>query len=77
MKATIDAAGRLVIPKQLRDRLGLLPGEVEVVADGADLLVRPVADDTLDEQDGWLLVPGSGLGLSDDEVRELRDADQR
>ncbi len=37
MQATIDKAGRLVIPKLLRDRLGLGPGVVEVVADGAAL----------------------------------------
>jgi AbrB family looped-hinge helix DNA binding protein len=77
MKATIDAAGRLVIPKPLRDRLGLTPGEVEVEADGADLRVRPAADDSLDEQDGWLIVPATGRTLTDADVRELRDADQR
>lgn len=77
MKATIDSAGRLVIPKQLRDRLGLTPGEVEVEADGADLRVRPVAEESLDEQDGWLLVPSSGAVLTDADVQQLRDADQR
>jgi AbrB family looped-hinge helix DNA binding protein len=77
MKATIDSAGRLVIPKALRDLLGLRQGEVEVEADGADLRVRPVADDALDEQDGWLLVPAVGVPLTDDDVRALRDADQR
>ncbi|MDN5861301.1 MAG: AbrB/MazE/SpoVT family DNA-binding domain-containing protein [Pseudonocardia sp.] len=77
MKATIDGAGRLVIPKPLRDRLGLAPGEVEVEADGADLRVRPVAGDALDEQDGWLLVPAAGTTMTDEDVRRLRDADQR
>lgn len=77
MKATIDSAGRLVIPKALRDRLGLVPGEVDLEADGADLRVRPVAEDALEEQDGWLLVPASGDRLTDEDVRELRDADQR
>jgi AbrB family looped-hinge helix DNA binding protein len=77
MKATIDSAGRLVIPKVLRDRLGLRQGEVDVEADGADLRVRPVADDALDEQDGWLVVPATGQTLTDDDVRRLRDADQR
>ncbi|MBA2323097.1 MAG: AbrB/MazE/SpoVT family DNA-binding domain-containing protein [Actinomycetota bacterium] len=77
MKATIDGAGRLVIPKVLRDRLGLRSGEVEVEADGADLRVRPIAEETLDEQDGWLLVPAAGSPITDEEVRALRDADQR
>lgn len=77
MKATIDSAGRLVIPKQLRDRLGLTQGEVDVEADGADLRVRPIADDTLDEEDGWLVVPAAGVRLTDEQVQELRDADQR
>lgn len=66
-----------MIPKQLRDRLGLQPGEVDVEADGADLRVRPVAEDRLDEQDGWLLVPASGTPLTDADVQALRDADQR
>jgi AbrB family looped-hinge helix DNA binding protein len=77
MKATIDGAGRLVIPKVLRDRLGLRQGQVEIEADGADLRVRPAAGDTLDELDGWLVVPDSGIRLTDDDVRDLRDGDQR
>lgn len=28
MRATIDAAGRIVVPKPLRDELGLQPGQV-------------------------------------------------
>ena len=77
MRATIDKAGRLVIPKSLRDRLGLAPGEVEVVADGAGLRVEPVASEHLEERDGRLVIPAAGITMDDDIVRALRDADHR
>lgn len=77
MQATIDKAGRLVIPKPLRDHLGLRPGVVEVTADGLALRVEPVAGTGLAEQAGRLVIPASGMALGDDDVRSLRDADQR
>ncbi len=77
MRATIDKAGRLVIPKQLREHLGLRPGEVEVTADGAALRVEPIAGESLQERDGRLVIPASGTEITDDLVRTLRDAGQR
>jgi AbrB family looped-hinge helix DNA binding protein len=77
MRATIDKAGRLVIPKSLRDHLGLRPGAVDVFADGTALRVEPLAGDSLEEQDGRLVIPASGAAIDDELVRSLRDADQR
>jgi AbrB family looped-hinge helix DNA binding protein len=77
MRATIDKAGRLVIPKQLRDHLGLQPGEVEVTADGAGLRVEPLAGDSLEEREGRLVIPAEGAEINDEVVRALRDTSQR
>jgi AbrB family looped-hinge helix DNA binding protein len=77
MRATIDKAGRLVVPKALRDRLGLHSGEVEITADGASLRVEPVFDDSLVEKEGRLVIPTSNATITGESVRELRDADQK
>lgn len=77
MRATIDKAGRLVVPKPLRDLLGLRPGEVEVTADGAALRVEVIAEGDVEEQHGRLVIPASGDRITVEDVRSLRDADQR
>ncbi len=77
MKATIDSAGRLVIPRQLRDRIGLAGGgEVEVELDGAAIRIRPVAGCALRDEDGLLVIPAAGVPVSAAAVRELIDADR-
>ncbi|MCL4848312.1 MAG: AbrB/MazE/SpoVT family DNA-binding domain-containing protein [Acidobacteria bacterium] len=44
MRATIDKAGRVVIPSALRDRAGLTPGaELEVTADETGVRIERVA----------------------------------
>lgn len=54
MRATIDAGGRVVVPKPVRDRLGLRPGgEVELI-----------------ERDGWLEVAPAPTPMSLVETQE-------
>jgi AbrB family looped-hinge helix DNA binding protein len=77
MRATIDKAGRLVIPKPLRDRVGLQPGVVEVVIDGAGLRVEATAAESLVERGDLLVIPAAGTPISADVVGALRDGDQR
>lgn len=77
MKVAIDQAGRLVIPKPLRDEVGLTPGAVaELTVDGAGLRIEPLVSSVFVEQDGFLVIPGPGATLTDDQVREMRLADQ-
>ena len=66
-----------MIPKSLRDHVGLRPGVVEVVVDGAGLRVEALAGESLEERDGRLVIPASGASIDDEVVRSLRDADQR
>ncbi|WP_256209370.1 MULTISPECIES: AbrB/MazE/SpoVT family DNA-binding domain-containing protein [unclassified Microbacterium] len=77
MKATMDKAGRIVIPATLRERVGLVPGPVDLVLDGNGIRIEIEAPDNLVEKDGRLVVRSSGSTLTPDDVRELRLADQR
>ena len=77
MIAAIDDAGRVVIPKRLRDELGLTPGPVEVSRDGSAIRIEPVTGTSLQQVGSRLVIPASGGELGDDEVRDLRLADQR
>lgn len=77
MRATIDKAGRLVIPKALRDELGLRPGEVEVTADGNGLRIEVESGEMLEREGDLLVIPRTGVEIDDDLVRALRDAHRR
>jgi AbrB family looped-hinge helix DNA binding protein len=77
MRTTIDKAGRLVIPRSLRHRIGLLGGgEVELEIDGAAIRIKPVAGRELREEGGLLFIPPVGRPIDNTLVRELIDADR-
>lgn len=70
MKTTVSEKGQITIPKALRDRLGIRPGQVlEVREDRGQLIMtKRIPQDALDELYGSL-----DLGCSTDEfIDELR-----
>jgi AbrB family looped-hinge helix DNA binding protein len=77
MRTTMDKAGRLVIPRSLRDRIGLGGGgAVELKLDGAAVRIEPVAGAELRDEGGVLVIPAVGVSIDDTFVRELIDADR-
>ena len=73
----MDKAGRLVIPRALRNRIGLADGgEVEIEVDGAALRIEPVTGSELMEENGLLVIPASGVPVDDALVRNLIDEDR-
>jgi AbrB family looped-hinge helix DNA binding protein len=79
MRTTIDAAGRLVVPKPLRDQLGFAPGtELEVRAvDGRLEVVVPSRVRLEDGPHGVRFVADAAAPLSAAEVRELMEQSRR
>lgn len=77
MRTTIDKAGRVVIPKAVRDEVGLSAGDVELVVDGAGVRIEPVTGSGLVEQDGRLVIPATGALVDDELVDTIRAADRR
>jgi AbrB family looped-hinge helix DNA binding protein len=74
MKTTIDAAGRVVIPKVLRDRAGLQAGmEIEVnLRDGLIEIAVPPPEGRLVREGGFLVwEPAEGTRtVSTEEINE-------
>ena len=78
MRTRIDKAGRLVVPRGLRQQVGLLEGGViDIDVHGAAIIIEPVVGDDLIRQEGFVVIPASGQVIDDVDVREQRLADQR
>lgn len=78
MKTTIDSAGRLVVPKVLRDRLGLTPGStVDVSPYGAGLQMVAVSRTARLRTVRGSVVAESDTVITDEDVFALVDADRR
>ncbi len=78
MKTTIDSVGRIVVPKPLRDALGLTPGStVDISRYGAGIQLLPAGRTArLVEESGALVATGEST-IDDDDVFGLIDAGRR
>lgn len=78
MEAIIDQAGRIVLPKPIRDALGFLPGtKVDISPYGAGAQIVPAGRTArLIEEDGALVSAGE-TPVDDDVVFGLIDAGRK
>ena len=81
MEAVLDKYGRIIIPKKLRDAIGLKPGSIlHLEVNNQEILLKPVdgAGQYLTDEDGWLVYTG---GINEDvssvisDLRESRNRD--
>jgi AbrB family looped-hinge helix DNA binding protein len=80
-KLTLDQAGRVMIPKALRDELHLGPGDsLQLESEGERIMLRPVRGTMpLQKEDGiWVFRLGEPLSVSAtdavlEDLREERD----
>jgi AbrB family looped-hinge helix DNA binding protein len=78
VKAKIDSLGRIVVPKPLRDAMGLTPGSiVDISRYGSGLQLVPSGRTArLVEENGVLVATGESE-IGDDDVFALIDAGRR
>jgi len=78
MEAVVDQAGRVVLPKPLRDALGLLPGtKVDISPYGAGAQIVPAGRTARLVDEGGVLVAAGETPVDDDVVFALIDAGRK
>lgn len=78
MEAIIDQAGRVVLPKPIRDALGLLPGtRVDITPYGAGAQLVPAGRTACLVEEHGVLVAAGETPVDDDVVFALIDAGRK
>ena len=78
MEAIVDQAGRIVLPKFIRDALGLLPGtKVDISPYGAGVQVVPAGRTARLVDEGGVLVSAGDTPVDDDILFGLIDAGRK
>ena len=77
-RITIDKAGRVILPKPMREELQLLPGDtLELQSSGERIVLRPLRPTlpVAKEKGVWVFRTGQPLAsrVTDDALRSLRE----
>ena len=74
MRVTIDGAGRIVVPKPMRDRLGVVgPAELELLESEGQLVLRLPPSNVALVEEGGLLVADRGPDVATLDWASVRD----
>jgi len=76
MRVTIDKAGRIVVPKSMREELGLNPEEpleIEVVDDHVEISHATGTARLVEGPDGLMAAP-TGRTITSEEIRRILEA---
>ncbi len=73
MTTTIDKAGRLVLPKAIRDRLHLVPGsEIDLILENECVKLVPHAPSAhLENKDGVLVFSSTSVSSADFDIADF------
>ena len=78
MEVSIDSVGRIVVPKPLRDALGLTPGTtVDISRYGPGLQIVPSGRTARLVEEAGVLIATADTAIDDDDVFALIDAGRR
>lgn len=71
MLATLDKFGRVLIPKKLREHLGIMPAtSINIIEDGKRIIIEPITEEeSIVEKDGLLIFTGKIQSDLDQELK--------
>ncbi len=75
MQVTVDRSGRVIIPKEVRNDLGLQPGtKLQIKKENGKILLEPISVEMqIVVRDGVLVFRGAAAGDIEREIRSHRE----
>ena len=74
MDAVLDKFGRIIIPKKIRESLGIGPGSAfHIISENQEIHLKPMETSTcLKNKSGWLVFEGDFTASPDSAVDDFR-----